>query len=62
MINSECKSCEENSFYSVTEKKCICSTGFFSIGGACRVCDPRTTYNGTDCVCNLGFYGNRDKC
>jgi hypothetical protein len=62
MINGECKSCGDNSFYSTSDKKCACSTGFFMIGGVCTICDPKTKYNGTDCVCNLGYYGNRDKC
>ena len=46
----------------MNDKKCACSTGFFMIGGVCTICDPKTKYNGTDCVCNLGYYGNRDKC
>ena len=28
----------------------------------CRTCDLNSTYNGKDCVCNHGFYGNADKC
>lgn len=28
----------------------------------CRVCDIFSKYNGTDCECNIGYFGNRDKC
>lgn len=62
IIDGQCKRCGENSIFSTRDKKCICSTGFFFIGGECTLCDPRTRYNGTDCVCNLGYFGNRDKC
>lgn len=40
----------------------MCSAGFFRVAGVCRVCDPATTYNGSDCVCNIGYFGTRDKC
>lgn len=62
LIDGVCKKCIANSFYSATSKQCLCSTGFYLVGAECILCDPRTKYNGTDCVCNLGFYGNRDKC
>ncbi len=62
IINGQCQACGEYAVWNAKEKKCTCSTGFFLIGNVCTVCDPRTRYNGTDCVCNLGYFGNRDKC
>jgi proprotein convertase subtilisin/kexin type 5 len=62
LIDNTCQKCGENSFYSAATKQCLCSTGFFMIGAQCVLCDPRTKYNGTDCVCNLGYFGNRDLC
>ena len=40
----------------------MCRSGFYKINGWCRTCDINSTYNGRDCVCNHGFYGNADKC
>ena len=62
LLNGVCKSCGDNSIYSTSQQQCICNTGFFNIGAVCTVCDSRTRYNGTDCVCQLGYYGTRDKC
>ena len=41
---------------------CVCVSGYNKIDGVCRTCDPNSTYNGRDCICNHGFYGNADKC
>lgn len=62
LIDGKCAPCKENSYYSAATKQCACSTGFYLIGNECQVCDLRTNYNGLDCQCNLGYFGNRDKC
>jgi hypothetical protein len=40
----------------------VCNAGLFRIGGTCQVCDPASTYNGTDCNCNRGYFGTRNSC
>ena len=37
-------------------------TNYYKINGICQTCDINTFYDGTQCVCNLGFYGDGDKC
>jgi proprotein convertase subtilisin/kexin type 5 len=63
LINGTCKSCDANAAWNGS--RCVCRTGFFLINGKdCLTCDLNSFYNSTlqDCVCNRGFYGDRNLC
>ncbi len=55
--------CPFNAFWNSTSQKCQCNTpGQYVIDGYCQVCPPNSYYNGTQCVCNSGFYMSGSLC
>ncbi len=66
MVNGFCVfqgNCPFNSNYNPATQSCVCvQAGQYVINGYCQACPQYSTWNGTDCKCNIGYSPSNGLC